>query len=68
MFISTDVDECADTVNPVCEQLCINYNGGYTCSCQAGYRKLGGQCFGESLDYLNSILPVTTVAAHIIVN
>lgn len=45
----TDVDECATDshqCNPT--QICINTEGGYTCSCTDGYWLLEGQCLGNS--------------------
>ncbi|KAK7802040.1 hypothetical protein U0070_025713 [Myodes glareolus] len=44
-FCVTDVDECATDshqCNPT--QICINTEGGYTCSCTDGYWLLEGQC------------------------
>uniref|UniRef100_A0A8C5MPX1 Fibulin-5 n=1 Tax=Leptobrachium leishanense TaxID=445787 RepID=A0A8C5MPX1_9ANUR len=41
----TDIDECASEThhcNPT--QICINTEGGYTCSCTEGYWLLEGQC------------------------
>lgn len=47
-FCVTDVDECATDshqCNPT--QICINTEGGYTCSCTDGYWLLEGQCLGK---------------------
>ena len=35
-FTSIDVDECAEGSSG-CEQLCINTNGSFSCSCYGGY-------------------------------
>lgn len=46
-FFVADVDECASEshqCNPT--QICINTEGGYTCSCTEGYWLLEGQCLG----------------------
>lgn len=46
-----DVDECASDshqCNPT--QICINTEGGYTCSCTEGYWLLEGQCLGKILN------------------
>jgi hypothetical protein len=48
-FCIADVDECATDshqCNPT--QICINTEGGYTCSCTDGYWLLEGQCLGKS--------------------
>ena len=34
----SDVDECAEADEGGCEHTCTNYEGGYYCSCNAGYR------------------------------
>lgn len=49
-FCVADVDECASDshqCNPT--QICINTEGGYTCSCTEGYWLLEGQCLGKIL-------------------
>lgn len=49
-FCVPDVDECASDshqCNPT--QICINTEGGYTCSCTEGYWLLEGQCLGKIL-------------------
>lgn len=49
-FFVADVDECASDshqCNPT--QICINTEGGYTCSCTEGYWLLEGQCLGKNL-------------------
>ena len=33
-----DVDECAEPDQGGCEFQCSNYEGGYYCSCDVGYR------------------------------
>ena len=35
--IPTDHDECAGNIHG-CHQGCVNYPGGYNCSCKSGYR------------------------------
>ena len=43
-----DIDECSlnDTL---CQQICVNTDGDYFCSCMDGYRLIEGtnQCEGE---------------------
>lgn len=49
-FSVADIDECASDshqCNPT--QICINTEGGYTCSCTEGYWLLEGQCLGKNL-------------------
>ena len=49
VFISKpDIDECAQN-STICEQLCVNTDGGYFCSCDDGYELIEGtnQCIGE---------------------
>lgn len=49
-FCVADIDECASDshqCNPT--QICINTEGGYTCSCTEGYWLLEGQCLGKDL-------------------
>nr|ABR68008.1 matrilin-like 85 kDa protein [Ambigolimax valentianus] len=33
-----DINECANTINPPCDQICINSRGSYECSCRSGYQ------------------------------
>nr|ASX95053.1 vitellogenin receptor [Conopomorpha sinensis] len=42
-----DRDECA-AVMAVCAQRCDNYNGGYSCTCDPGYRNDSFMCFTAS--------------------
>ena len=37
-FSFLDVDECALADKGGCEHKCSNYEGGYYCTCNAGYR------------------------------
>ena len=50
-FVSfSDIDEC--TINStICEQLCINTDGSYTCACNDGYQLITGSnlCQGMSV-------------------
>ena len=43
----SDIDECALNVT-VCEQVCINSDGSFTCACNEGYQLIVGtnQCEG----------------------
>lgn len=56
-FCVADVDECATDshqCNPT--QICINTEGGYTCSCTDGYWLLEGQCLGNgSLGHMGKL-------------
>ena len=53
-FIMADVNECSPSHD--CEQICINSNGGFNCSCTALYvlAKDGRSCEGNTnlLDWL----------------
>ena len=35
-WLATDIDECTANTDG-CGQICVNYAGGYNCSCIAGY-------------------------------
>ncbi|TKS86349.1 Complement component C1q receptor C1q/MBL/SPA receptor [Collichthys lucidus] len=37
----SDIDECQ---SQICEHLCINTHGNYTCVCKDGYQMVGGKC------------------------
>ncbi|XP_028416182.1 uncharacterized protein LOC114539806 [Dendronephthya gigantea] len=39
-----DINECVTTETNLCDQLCFNTEGSYTCSCIPGYRKAGQSC------------------------
>ena len=43
-----DIDECILN-NTLCEQVCVNTDGSYTCACMDGYQLIEGtdQCEGE---------------------
>ncbi|XP_004635637.1 thrombomodulin [Octodon degus] len=43
-----DVDDCAQ-VPHVCQQLCVNTDGGFQCMCDAGFEMVDGECV-ELLD------------------
>ena len=43
----TDIDECADLVNPCSPGLCENTNGSYICQCPEGYKFTAGGCSGR---------------------
>lgn len=44
--INADVNECEANI---CEQLCNNFDGGYSCDCNAGYNLAqdGSSCSGK---------------------
>ena len=65
---SVDIDECLNTTNPVCEQDCTNNIGGYTCSCQLGFRFIEGHCLGELNCSVNKCVPIISVVAHVLAN
>ena len=46
-YVGTDVDECENA--SLCDQLCLNTPGNYSCSCKSGYvlRPDGKTCLGE---------------------
>ncbi|XP_028414143.1 uncharacterized protein LOC114537208 [Dendronephthya gigantea] len=39
-----DINECATTETNLCDQLCVNTEGSYNCSCISGYTKAGQSC------------------------
>ena len=46
-----DIDECSiETEEPVCQQICNNSDGGFTCHCHVGFTLIPGttQCEGSS--------------------
>ena len=49
----TDIDECMVIIN-LCQQLCINTDGGYFCACNDGYQLIEGtnQCEGTFALYM----------------
>ena len=51
-YICKDIDECISN-NGNCEQLCNNFNGSYSCSCNSGYQLDQNQrnCTGIVLIY-----------------
>ena len=55
----SDVDECALNQN-VCEQQCINKEGGYECTCWPGfmYDTTSGKCVGKSLSFTLSVIEI----------
>ncbi|XP_051131274.1 wall-associated receptor kinase 2-like [Andrographis paniculata] len=57
----TDIDECVDPNLNVCEKICINTPGGFSCSCPRG--QFGdGRKNGKSCNKRISELPVTKVS------
>lgn len=55
-FAPLDLDEC-DSGEACCAQLCINYSGGYECSCQEGFQisSDGCGCDGKFLSFQHEI-------------
>ena len=48
VFVHADIDECAQSASSLCDQLCLNLEGGYRCGCREGYELVGaGRCEGE---------------------
>ena len=47
-FLFADVDECEMTEN-ICgaNSTCQNYDGGFNCTCDAGFEMIDGSCLGE---------------------
>ena len=44
-----DIDEC-QVNSSVCNQVCTNSAGSYTCSCEQGYKlNTDNQCIGETI-------------------
>lgn len=50
-FVPVDVEEC-ETGDACCSQFCINYVGGYECSCKAGFRLHPDGCGCEGKDLI----------------
>ena len=46
----TDIDECAEN-SSLCEHICNNTEGNYTCDCDEGYElnSNGYSCTGEAM-------------------
>ena len=44
--VNADINECETNV---CEQLCNNFDGGYSCDCNSGYTLAedGSSCSGK---------------------
>ena len=60
LFLFTDIDECEIGA---CVQNCINFNGGYNCSCFEGYalNSNDGRCEGKPAivpDFLQTLMSV----------
>ena len=51
MFLSSDIDECADSSLNDCamDASCTNTEGAFTCACNDGYTGNGTHCTGEDL-------------------
>ena len=49
-FVTLDIDEC-ETGADDCEQICLNLEGSFECSCSDGYEldENGRNCTGELL-------------------
>ena len=47
-FFFADVDEC-DMIENICgaNSSCQNYDGGFNCTCDAGFEMIDGSCLGE---------------------
>ena len=47
-FYYSDINECEDS-NGGCEQLCVNFDGTFTCDCENGYAldEDGVSCIGN---------------------
>ena len=37
-FTLVDIENCINGTNDVCEQICIELEGGFSCGCRDGYR------------------------------
>ena len=37
-FTSLDIIDCINGMNDICEQVCIELEGGFSCGCKDGYR------------------------------
>ena len=49
IYYTLDVNECTDN-NGDCEQICVNNEGSYSCSCKNGYslNSNGRNCSGNN--------------------
>ena len=49
---NSDIDECSEGTH-VCDQICINNDGSYSCDCESGYTLADGYtCNGKYLSTL----------------
>ena len=58
ILLHADINECVQNTS-LCQQLCINTDGGYTCSCRSGYQLIEGtnQCQGTAANAHNKLTP-----------
>ena len=56
--VHIDIDECSED-RDMCEQLCSNTIGSYTCGCRTGYTLASDRmsCNGRSIDILMIVRP-----------
>ena len=56
-FSFLDIDECAEADRGGCEHTCSNYEGGYYCTCNVGYRLKDDDksCEGTFGDLINAV-------------
>ena len=45
--MDADINEC-EMEDGLCDQECVNSDGGFFCSCFNGYRMVGGVCEGKT--------------------
>lgn len=51
-----DVDECSDSGTCPANSWCNNTDGSYMCTCYQGYRQIGHQCQGSTLETYNMFM------------
>ena len=58
-----DINECENSQDNLCAQMCTNTEGSYNCSCREGYERQGlTGCIGLLYTFLHIVLliPETT--------
>ena len=60
-IVTADIDEC-QVNSSVCDQVCTNSAGSYTCSCELGYKlNTDNQCIGEHVHLFDECLLMRNV-------
>lgn len=61
----SDFNECS--IEGICDQICTNTPGSYTCSCVSGYKAVKNRCFAINgkriLDLFSRVVPMKIINA-----